>query len=52
MSGVRVSPKAIFNNGVLEIVMQAPSFDVRRGRRIEIKAGSEKTQGQQQNLKG
>ena len=31
------SAKATFNNGVLEIVLQAPSFDVRRGRRIEIK---------------
>ena len=31
------SAKATFNNGVLEIVMQAPSADVRRGRRVEIK---------------
>jgi len=31
------SAKATFNHGVLEIVLQAPSFDVRRGRRIEIK---------------
>ena len=31
------SAKATFNNGVLEIVVQAPSFDVRRGRRVEIK---------------
>ncbi len=31
------SAKATFNNGVLEIVLQAPSFDVRRGRRIDIK---------------
>jgi HSP20 family protein len=31
------SARATFNNGVLEIVLQAPSFDVRRGRRIEIK---------------
>lgn len=46
------SAKATFNNGVLEIVVQAPSFDVRRGRRIEIKEGSEKRQGQQQNQKG
>src|SRR4030095_9318932 len=33
------SAKATFNNGVLEIVVQAPSFDVRRGRRVEIKIG-------------
>jgi len=46
------SAKAHFNNGVLEIVLQAPSFDVRRGRRIEIKEGAgEKKQGQQ-NQKG
>jgi len=31
------SAKATFNSGVLEIVLQAPSFDVRRGRRIDIK---------------
>jgi HSP20 family protein len=31
------SAKATFNNGVLEVVLQAPSFDVRRGRRIEIR---------------
>jgi HSP20 family protein len=31
------SAKATFNNGVLEIVLQAPSADVRRGRRLEIK---------------
>ena len=30
------SAKANFKNGVLEIVMQAPSEEVRRGRRIEI----------------
>lgn len=46
------SAKANFNNGVLEVVVQAPSFDVRRGRRVEIKEGSEKKQGQQQNPKG
>jgi HSP20 family protein len=45
------SAKASFNNGVLEIVVQAPSFDVRRGRRVEIKEGAEKKQGQQQNQK-
>ena len=38
------SAKATFNNGVLEIVVQAPSFDVRRGRRIEIKEGEPKKQ--------
>jgi len=42
------SAKATFNNGVLEIVVQAPSFDVRRGRRVEIKEGaSEQKPGQQ-----
>jgi HSP20 family protein len=46
------SAKATFNNGVLEIVVQAPSFDVRRGRRIEIKEGAEKKTGPQQNQKG
>lgn len=46
------SAKASFNNGVLEVVVQAPSFDVRRGRRIEIKESSAKGQGQQQNQKG
>ena len=46
------SAKATFNNGVLEIVVQAPSFDVRRGRRVEIKEGEEKKQGQQQHPKG
>ena len=46
------SAKATFINGVLEVVVQAPSFDVRRGRRVEIKEGSEKKQGQQQNPKG
>jgi HSP20 family protein len=43
------SAKATFNSGVLEIVVQAPSLDVRRGRRIEIKEGAEKKQGQPQN---
>ena|ERR1051325_6641961 len=42
------SAKATFNSGVLEIVVQAPSFDVRRGRRIEIREGAEKKQGQPQ----
>ena len=30
------SAKASFKNGVLEIVMQAPSVETRRGRRLEI----------------
>jgi HSP20 family protein len=34
------SAKANFRNGVLEIVMQAPSHEVRRGRQVEIKEGS------------
>ena len=42
------SAKATFNSGVLEIVVQAPSFDVRRGRRIEIREGAEKKPGQSQ----
>jgi HSP20 family protein len=35
------SAKANFNNGVLEVVIQAPSQDVRRGRKIDI-TGHEK----------
>jgi HSP20 family protein len=35
------SAKATFNNGVLEIVMQAPSSETRRGRRIDIAGGAE-----------
>jgi len=46
------SAKATFNHGVLEIVVQAPSFDVRRGRRVEIREGAEKKTGQPQNQKG
>jgi len=30
------SAKATFTNGVLEVVMQAPSQDVRRGRKVDI----------------
>jgi HSP20 family protein len=46
------SAKATFNNGVLEILVQAPSFDVRRGRRVEIKEGSSSAQKpNQQNPK-
>ena len=43
--------KATFNNGVLEIVVQAPSFDVRRGRRVEIKEGASEQKPGQQNPK-
>ena len=45
------SAKATFNNGVLEIVVQAPSFDVRRGRRIEIKEGASEQKSNQPNQK-
>jgi HSP20 family protein len=45
------SAKATFNNGVLEIVVQAPSFDVRRGRRVEIKEGASAQESGQQNPK-
>lgn len=33
------SAKATFTNGVLEIVMQAPSTETRRGRRLDISGG-------------
>ena len=36
------SAKASFNNGVLEVVMQAPSAETRRGRRLEISGSAEK----------
>ena len=45
------SAKATFNNGVLEIVIQAPSFDVRRGRRVEIKEAASEQKPNQQNQK-
>lgn len=45
------SAKATFNNGVLEIVVQAPSFDVRRGRRVEIKEGASEQKSNQQHPK-
>src|SRR5258705_8841768 len=45
------SARATFNNGVLEIVMQAPSTDVRRGRRVEIKEGAPEQKSSQQNQK-
>jgi HSP20 family protein len=35
------SAKATFNNGVLEIVLQAPSQEARRGRKVEIMGGRE-----------
>jgi HSP20 family protein len=34
------SAKATFNNGVLEVVMQAPSHETRRGRKIDISGGA------------
>ena len=41
------SAKANFKDGVLEIVIQAPSQEVRRGRRIEIAEGSAQQKGSQ-----
>jgi HSP20 family protein len=38
------SAKANFKDGVLEVVIQAPSAEVRRGRRIEIGEGSSVSQ--------
>ena len=38
------SAKADFANGVLEVVVQAPSHEVRRGRKVEIGAGSRKAE--------
>ena len=35
--------KATFNNGVLEVVLQAPSQEARRGRRIDISGSLEKS---------
>jgi HSP20 family protein len=35
------SAKATFNNGVLEVVMQAPSAETRRGRRLDISGADE-----------
>lgn len=43
------SAKATFSNGVLEVVMQAPSLEVRRGRRIAI---TEQTPGKAGPSKG
>ena len=39
------SAKANFNNGVLEIVMQAPSPETRRGRKIDISGHDHETGG-------
>jgi len=44
---VSESAKANFKDGVLEIVIQAPSQEVRRGRRIEIGEGSTQQRGSQ-----
>jgi HSP20 family protein len=35
------SAKASFNNGVLEVVMQAPSAETRRGRRLDISGSAD-----------
>jgi HSP20 family protein len=40
------SAKASFKNGVLEVVVQSPSQEVRRGRKVEIQEG-QSTGGQQ-----
>jgi HSP20 family protein len=36
------SAKATFNNGVLEVVVQAPSQETRRGRKIDISGANDK----------
>ena len=41
------SAKATFKDGVLEVVMQAPPHEVRRGRQIEIGDGGRTTQERQ-----
>jgi HSP20 family protein len=38
------SAKATFNNGVLEVVLQAPSPEARRGRKIDISGRDEKNE--------
>ena len=38
--------QAVVRNGVLEIVVPAPSEDVQRGRRLEVQQGAEEGQGQ------
>jgi HSP20 family protein len=39
------SAKAQFKDGVLDVVLQAPSQEVRRGRKVEIESGSQKSEG-------
>jgi HSP20 family protein len=39
------SAKASFNNGVLEVVMSAPSAETRRGRRIDISGSTHDSGG-------
>jgi HSP20 family protein len=41
------SAKASFDNGVLEVTMQAPPAETRRGRRIEIEEGRNRHEGQE-----
>jgi HSP20 family protein len=41
------SAKANFKDGVLEVVIPAPSQEVRRGRRIEIGEGTSQERGKQ-----
>jgi HSP20 family protein len=41
--------KASFKNGVLEIVLQAPPSEVRRGRRLEIKEEKQETADTKKN---
>ena len=43
------SAKANFNNGVLEIVVQAPPREVSRGRRLEIAESGEAGRGENRN---
>jgi len=38
------SAKATFNNGVLEVVLQAPSREARRGRKIDISGRDDKSE--------
>lgn len=45
------SAKASFKDGVLEIVMQAPGREVKRGRRIEIGEGASNASGGSTNRK-
>jgi HSP20 family molecular chaperone IbpA len=43
------SAKAHFNNGVLEVVVQAPPREVSRGRRLEIADAGERARGENRN---